>query len=110
MVLSLVENYLSSDSSVNSFKDPSGKYYSLFITDDLSEGEITTSYGSDNSKLVKTDSGYTIGGYSPFDEHVIYIVPGATCDGNTVIKSTSKRKAALLYMLENYGVYCGHTV
>lgn len=107
---SFVDGYLSSYGSTNTFKDPSGEYYSLFITDNLAKGDITTSYGSNKSKLVEDGSGYIIGGDSPFSEYVIYIIPGATCEGNTAIKSASERSAALLYQLEENSTYCINNV
>ena len=103
---SFLRAYLNDGNTSNDFKDPSGVYYSLYITDNLYEGEITTPKSGSHSKLIKTESGYTIGGDSPFDEHIIYLVPGAKCDETMVVAATSKRDFAVLYQLEVNNTYC----
>ena len=106
-----IRDYMNSGVSgankVNEFKDQDGSYYSLVITDNYSDGAlITTSIeGNNNSKLVVKDSGYTIGGDSPFSEHIVYIVPGSKCNGEIVVKDTA-RHFSILYRLEGAGVYC----
>ena len=100
-----VQDYLnSSNSNKNEFEDPDGTPYSVFITENwVDNGSITTSFGSNLSKLVESDDeGYTIGGSSPLDAHVIYIVPGGSCSYYTdVVKASSNRNFAVLYQLED---------
>ena len=106
-----IRDYMNSGVSgankVNEFKDQDGSYYSLVITDNYSDGALsTTSIGeNNNSKLVVKDSGYTIGGDSPFSEHIVYIVPGSKCNGEIVVEDTA-RHFSILYRLEGAGVYC----
>ena len=102
-----INNYLSQSNTSNSFRDPSGVFYSLYITENAVDGEITTSLSGNNSKLVKSGSGYTIGGSSPYGEHIIYLIPGAECDGSVAVEATTKRSYAILYQLEvNNNVLC----
>ena len=112
-----IQRYLNSgtDSAKNTFKDPDGKLYNMFITDDYSDGELTspglpqtgqipTPEGDYiTMKLTPSNDGYTVG--SDFKDHVVYIIPGATCDGETAVKA-GKNNYAVLYRLEGAGVYC----
>ncbi|MBR0480062.1 type II secretion system protein [Candidatus Saccharibacteria bacterium] len=107
-----VRDYMNSGASEtqkeNTFEDPDGTPYSMYITENWAVSDsITPTFGNENSKLVLHGSagGYTIGGDSPFSEHVVYIVPGGRCDGEDVVKS-EKRHFAVLYRLEGAGVYC----
>ncbi len=95
----------------NEFQDPDGKPYNMVITPNWavnSTGPNGAKF-NDNNKLVNGtvdgQTGYTIGGNSPFSEHVVYIVPGARCSGEYVVKS-EKRHFAVLYRLEGAGTYC----
>lgn len=102
--------YLNTGTESNDFTDPDGDYYSLFITENWFEnGDITTAPENSKSELVTSDDGgYTIGGSSPFSEHIIYLVPGASCNANSdgIVKSTNGRRFAVLYMLENDSIFC----
>ena len=113
-----IQRYLNSgtDSAENTFKDPDGKLYNMFITDDYSDGKLDSpglpqtgqiptpgGEGYITMKLTPSNSGYTVG--SDFEDHVIYIIPGATCDGETAVKA-GKNNYAVLYRLEGAGVYC----
>ena len=110
-----VRDYMNSkldeDTMKNSFVDPDGTPYSVLITDNWAKvsgggsGTLGIITFNENSKLVEKDGGYTIGGSNPFDEHVIYIVPGGRCEGE-VVKQSQKRHFAVLYMLEDERVYC----
>ncbi|MBR5620870.1 type II secretion system protein [Candidatus Saccharibacteria bacterium] len=106
-----VRDYMNSgaaeNNKVNEFQDPNGVPYSMFITENWAEkGSISTT-ATENSKLVRGDvaNSWTIGGESPFSEYVVYVVPGARCDGSNVVKS-EKRHFAVLYRLEGAGNYC----
>ena len=105
-------NYLmDSDTKKNTFIDPDGTPYSVLITDNWAKvsnggsGTLGVITFNENSKLVEKDGGYTIGGSNPFDEHVVYIVPGGRCDGE-VVNQSQKRHFAVLYKLEDESVYC----
>lgn len=95
--------------SDNNFIDPSGVSYSVYITENFAENDsLTTSFGNNSSKLVLKDNGYSIGGTSPFNEHIIYIIPGADCLENVAVKGTSASSFAVLYQLEDGTVYCAN--
>ena len=107
-----IQRYMNSgtDSETNTFEDPDGVLYSMYITENFAEGNITDASG--DAKLTAKTSGtgqearvdgYTVG--SNFDKHIIYVIPGGQCDGENVVKST-KRHFAILYRLEGAGVYC----
>ena len=110
-----VRDYMNSkldeDTMENSFVDPDGTPYSVLITDNWAKvsgggsGTLGVITFNENTKLVEKDGGYTIGGSNPFDEHVIYIVPGGRCDGE-VVSQSQKRHFAVLYKLEDESVYC----
>ena len=102
-----VDEYM--DDEDMSIVDPDGTPYSVYITENLISNEgITMSFGSDLSKLVLNDSEYTIGGSSPFGAHVIYIIPGATCNTeyDGAVKAQEIDNFAVLYQLKGDGAYC----
>ena len=93
----------------NEFNDPDGKPYNVVITPNWAENKNAPSgvAFNEDSKLVagEVDNSFTIGGNSPFSQHVVYIVPGGKCSGSSVLQS-EKRHFAILYRLEGAGVYC----
>ena len=115
---------VSGESTTNIFDDPNGAPYSLVITSNWAEGDLAytqvgTITGAKNSlnqdytsKLESKTIGegaaavtkYTINSGS-FSDYVIYIIPGAKCDGEYAEKA-DKRHFAVLYRLEGAGVYC----
>lgn len=99
-----IQRYMNAgtDSATNTFEDPDGTLYSMYITENFAEKSITDSYGE--AKLGGNETaGYTVG--TEFDKHMIYVIPGGMCDGEKVVKST-KRHFAIMYRLEGAGVYC----
>ena len=109
-----VRDYMNTASSTgtNAFNDPDGTLYNLIITPDWAENGVSiTGAQLGNSSLSKSSQGIItiVDGPdgSAFDEHVIYIVPGAKCDGEGVATST-KNHFAILYRLEGDTVknYC----
>ena len=105
---SVAENFIQrymnagTDSATNTFEDPDGTLYSMYITENFAEKAITATSG--DAKLTgDATNGYTVG--TEFNKHMIYVIPGGMCDGEKVIKST-KRHFAILYRLEGAGVYC----
>lgn len=102
-----IEQYMNSgtDGSNNTFEDPDGTLYNLYISEnwDTSSSGISTSVGAAKLKDGTKTGSYTID--SSFNDHVVYIIPGAKCDGENVVKDT-KRHFAVMYRLEGAGVYC----
>ena len=109
---SFVKNYLNnySSSSTNSFVDPDGTPYGVYITENWSSnGSISPTFGNEFSYLVPSESGdsYTIGGSSSFSQHIMYIIPGAMCQiGATGVVQSTQRHFAIMYILENGATYC----
>ena len=99
-----IQRYMNSgtDSTTNNFQDPDGVLYSMFITDSYADGTLSD-YSAEDAKMTTSGNGYTID--TEFNKHIIYVVPGGQCDGETVVSST-KRHFAILYRLEGAGVYC----
>ncbi len=109
-----VRDYMNTGASetnkVNEFQDPDGVPYNMVITSNWANNSnaVSTSISyNDNNKLVAGEvaNSFTIGGNSPFSEHVVYIIPGGRCSGSSVIKS-ERRHFAILYRLEGAGTYC----
>lgn len=101
---SFVQRYMNAgtDSATNTFQDPDGVYYSMYITNNITDSNPTLTSGG--AKLVASGTdGWTVG--TEFNSHIIYVLPGGMCDGERVIKST-KRHFAIMYRLEGAGVYC----
>ncbi len=117
---SFIRNYLNTTDSVadnqNLFIDPDGFAYNMVITENWATASNAnlqpTSIAnlSSNSSLhfdVDGSTQYaTIQGDDPLKAHVIYIIPGAKCDGERAVKS-ELRHFAVLYRLENSSIYCG---
>lgn len=109
----LVKNYFAIDGE---FMDPDGTPYSVYLTGNWATTGLYSSYGSKLSELVFSErsenASVTIGGESPFEEHVIYIIPGSSCkDGEgAAIKSANERSFSILYQLEGSAVYCASSV
>ena len=101
-----VMSYLNTTDDKNDFEDPSGDVYNVLITGNIADGgEIGNTIYSADSKLAIQSKKYTIAGRNPFYEHVVYIIPGAKCDG-TGAKAAKKDNYAVLYRLEEGQTYC----
>ena len=109
-----VRDYMNTGASetnkANEFQDPDGVPYNMVITANwanVSNAVSTDVKYNDNNKLVAGEvaNSFTIGGNSPFSEHVVYIIPGGKCSGSSVMKS-ERRHFAVLYRLEGAGTYC----
>ena len=115
LACTFVRDYMNTGASEtnkkNEFQDPDGEPYNMIITPNWgvnANGPAAAAFNEKNKLVSGTkdgQTGYTIGGDSPFSEHVVYIVPGARCSGEYVLKS-EKRHFAVLYRLEGAGVYC----
>lgn len=103
----LIRDYVNTDGEINSFLDPDGFLYSIYITENIALNDnITMEFGNDYSRLVKGSNGYMIGGTFPFNEFIAYILPGGTCsEGGGVVKSQVNH-FAIMYVLDNNSTYC----
>lgn len=112
------------DYTDKNFEDPDGKEFLFYVVGcsrkDVNGNSATAGVGEtctfgDN---VNKSSNY----YDAFEKvngddtslnggvnHVIYTVTGATCDGDTAVKSSNSRNVAVVYRLERAGRYCANT-
>ena len=112
-----VRDYMNSGSGEvtnNEFLDPQGDAYSVAIAKNVSGTTISTFpalSGTNWASQLAYDStkgGLTIkdaNSKNAFDQHAVYIVPGARCQDDIAITSSSNH-FAILYRLEGAGVYC----
>ena len=107
------------------FMDPDGKEFLFYVVgcakEDANGHSATASTGEqctyssahkangsesyDGLKTVNGEDTSVNGGVN----HVIYTVTGATCDGDTAVKSSNSRNVAVVYRLERAGRYCANT-
>ena len=112
-----VSLYLSTSKTTNDFIDPDGTPYSIAIAKNV--GNLSSVAESDgvkpnvwSAKLVYDEEkgGLTIKDASvnkkAFDQHAIFIVPGGRCNNGVVIGANNTRRFAILYQLEDDGIYC----
>ena len=104
----LVREYLNMGDDKNTFVDPSGKPYNVYITENwVTNDSITSESENMFSYLEEDGEGYTIDGFLPFDEHVVFIVPGGKCGSDSnVVKAQSTNNIAAMYLLEDDSIYC----
>lgn len=93
------------DYFTDNFTDASGNYFNWEISecgnDTIGGGCVVRSIKDGISLLPETTF--------EDNEYTMYIVTGATCDGDTAVKSANPRKVAVLYVMERVGVYCNNT-
>lgn len=98
----------------NEFLDPQGEAYSLAIAKNISKTSVSAFpalSGADWTSELAYDAGKTgltikdKNGGNAFDQHAVYIVPGARCRDDVAVVSSSNH-FAVLYRLEGAGVYC----
>lgn len=97
--------------SYDTFKDPSGEYYNIIITKNISGSSSTLpsvtfqNAVTDASASLDGDvqDGITIEG--TVDAYAMFIIPGATCKEDMAVKS-SKNNFAILYRMEGSGIKC----
>ena len=87
----------------NTFQDPDGSMYNIYFSENWAtkNGDLVTKHGP--AQLKKNGSTYTIG--TEFDDHMIYVITGGRCDGESAVKA-QPRNFAILYRLEGAGTYC----
>lgn len=97
------------DAATNTFEDPNKEFYSLVITDNLKTTKGVVDYktldGSRGKLEGDGENGITITGEGAFNDYIMYLIPGAKCDGEYA-KTAEKRHFAILYRLEGAGVAC----
>ena len=84
------------------FGDPSSGYYKQKV---VSCGDnVNADANCNNAEIGKVfDSAF------PYSDYSFLVVTQATCSGDTPIKTSNPRNAAVLYRLEGAGAYCGNT-
>ncbi|MBO4812585.1 type II secretion system protein [Candidatus Saccharibacteria bacterium] len=111
-----VRDYMNSgsgDVTENEFIDPDGEAYSVAISKNVSAGlndfATVTAEGWVSQLINDTaKGGLTIADAqngNAFDQHAVYIIPGARCQDDVAVSSTA-RHFAVLYRLEGAGIYC----
>ena len=99
----LIHNYI--DTSDGDFIDPDGTPYSLVITSNYSYGPLTwDTVQDDGNDLISEGGGFTLHN-DVLSHHTIYVIPGGKCEGE-IVKRSSRRHFAILYLLEEDNVYC----
>ena len=101
----------------NVFQDPSGEFYNIVITRNVSGEKTPALSGVSNTNTTtngtmaltgdQTD-GYSLSstqGQSDFIAYTMFIIPGATCQEDKAVPST-KNNFAILYRMEGSGVKC----
>lgn len=97
--------------TINSFKDPSGEFYNLVVTKNISgsDNDISTvQHQNPDTQGTMTISGDAANGYTldgDFIAYTMFIIPGATCQEDLAVPS-QKNNFAILYRMEGSGVKC----
>lgn len=97
--------------AINTFKDPDGIPYSLVITSNFrasTDNTITyTAIDDARGRLSQNEEGgYIIEGEGAFNDRIMYLVPGAQCVDETIVKAENRKQYAVAYRLEGAGTYC----
>lgn len=94
-----IKRYLEVDG--DSFADPDGeKYKPLQVS---CGGAGTDNVCATGSANLASDPNTTFP-----NDHTLYIVTSAVCNGEKAVSSSGSRKVAILYKYENGGVYCNN--
>ena len=112
-----IYNYMNSSTSEasteegkNQFKDPDGEYFNLVIN---KSGVGTAGQGLEPTKDSNNEDALTIdltnGQAETFNQHTIYIIPGAACNEDNQAIDSKKNNFAILYLMESSGVTCRGT-
>lgn len=93
-----------SDAPINDFKDPDGTLYNVYISQNIVKSGVPTVTGFP-AKIKKNATSESWAIDTDFSDHIIYIIPGGTCQDEEFKKGQSSNYA-VLYRLEGAGVYC----
>lgn len=98
------------DFMTDSFEDPDGQRYDLYVAscnkaneslkagEKCNNGEFKNLWGENNlNRGGKKDD---------WLDYTIYVAVGATCDGDTAVKALNNRKVAVVYKMERTGQFC----
>lgn len=98
--------YMNSGSGTiaNEFKDPDGTLYNIYISQNIAKNDVPTVTGFP-AKIKKNAISESWAIDTNFSDHIIYIIPGGTCQDDEFRKGQSSNYA-VLYRLEGAGVYC----
>ena len=102
------------DEHYDTFKDPSGEFYNMVFTKNLSgknsdldtiEFTNDTTQGTVTLQAVEDGSNtqYTLSGQ--IDAYAMFVLPGTTCQEDVAVKS-QKNNFSILYLLDGSGVKC----
>ena len=114
-----IKNYLNeANATDNMFLDPDGEPYALLITPNFASNAANvrsttvsnTSGGASYSEtltIANITGGRraTIDATSNYKAHIIFVLPGAKCDGETAVTS-QRRHYAIMYRMEGAGTFC----
>ena len=101
-----VRDYVGAD-----FADASGNEYEFYIVECLTSAGTPQSVGNDcayQSDFGNLNDRNNVDVASGVD-YTIYVAIGATCDGNTAVKTNSNRSVAAVQVMERGGRYCYNT-
>lgn len=85
------------------FVDPDGEEYNLLVAKCSSTAKVDQSCTDNKNQLNNLYGAGFPNGYK------MYVIIGATCDGETAVATSNPRNAAVLYRLEGAGIYCSST-
>jgi len=104
---SVIKDYVSVD-----FEDASGNRYDFYVVKCLDDhgGELsagqTCKYRGGDFGAINDPENVNLSG---FMNYTMYIAVGATCDGDSAIKTNSSRTIAVVQVLERGGRHCYNT-
>ena len=84
----------------SNFTDPDGSAYTLRVRKCRNDSNIDYACTDDATAGINGTGGVN---------HIIYVVTGAVCDGDTPKSSANPRRAAVLYKMERTDPYCANT-
>ena len=99
-----VREYVDSD-----FGDPSNDVVKFYVANCLSSAGESLNVAEPCAYKADLASANANGGPTTSMDYTFYIAIGATCDGDQLVKSSSSRSIAALYILERSGRYCYNT-
>ncbi|MBR3324366.1 type II secretion system protein [Candidatus Saccharibacteria bacterium] len=94
------------------FEDPTGELYDFRIIHYCDATNATGSkctYAETNNTFNNKVNGDNEPTYDDDTEHTIFVVEGAICDGDQIVKANNNRSVAALQVLERAGRYCYNT-
>ena len=84
----------------SNFTDPDGGAYTLSVKKCRSDSNIDYACVADATSGINDAGGIN---------HILYVVTGAVCDGDSPKSSANPRRVAVLYKMERSNPYCANT-